>query len=78
MMQKTAPRNTRKAQLKKQDKSAEAWMLFVSRCVGGHLSFYPISLTFSGDFGTVITIVLAVTFRVIVFTFWYFNFEFFY
>ena len=53
-------------------------MLFVSRCVGGHLSFYPISLTFSGDFGTVITIVLAVTFRVIVFTFWYFNFEFFY
>jgi len=32
----------------------------------------------SGDFGPVVTIVLVVTFRVILFTFWYFNFEFFY
>ena len=55
-----------------------AGVLFASVSVRGHLAFYPMSLAASGDFRPVTSIVLVVTFRVIVFTFWYFNSEFFY
>jgi len=44
-------------------------MLLVSICLKGHLAFYPISLSTSGDFGPITGIVLAVSFRVILFTF---------
>jgi len=53
-------------------------MLFAFTSLRGHIAFYPMSLAASGDFRSVAGIVLLVTFRVIVFTFWYFNFEFFY
>ena len=53
-------------------------ILLVSRCLRGGLVFYPISIAASGDFGPTTATVLVVTFRVILFTFWYFNFEFFY
>lgn len=48
------------------------------RCLRRYLNFYPILVGLSGDFGSVTSVVLTVTFRVVLFTFWYFNFDFFY